>query len=170
MDAKEVEFRGKAITKAMNESEPSSSLIKLLNDLKGGVKATEDLLRQTKIGVTINRLRSHKDPAVSKLASELVSKWRDEVNKQKKKGGAPAKAPAPNGTASPAPPSGTASPAPTKRKHNVDPEKRSHKTDKVDYHVTGNDTRDSCIKLLYDGLCLMTDERKYQNLRQRLRK
>jgi transcription elongation factor S-II len=165
MDVKEVELRGKAITKAMNDGEPSSSLIKLLNDLKGGIKATEELLRQTKIGVTVNRLRTHKDPAVSKLAQEVVMKWRDEVNKLKKKGGPVKVAATPNGTASPAPglPSRTQSPMPTKRKHNVDPEKRNHKTDKVDYQVTGEEARDNCVRLMYDGLALMTDERRYKS-------
>lgn len=162
MDVKEVELRGKAITKAMNENEPSSSLIKLLNDLKTGVKASEDLLRQTKIGVTVNRLRTHKDPAVSKLAQELVVKWRDQVNKAKKQAGGAAKPPAAaNGTASPAPASGTASPAPAKKKHNVDPAKRNFKTDNVKWEVTGDEARDKCVRLMYDGLCLMSDERMY---------
>ncbi|KAF2797622.1 transcription elongation factor S-II [Melanomma pulvis-pyrius CBS 109.77] len=156
MDVKEVHLRVKAISKAITEDEPSSSLINLLSDLKGGIKATEGLLRQTRIGATVNRLRTHKDPAVSNLAQELVSKWKDEVKKR----GGPVKAAAANGasTASPAPPSGTQSPAPTKRKHNVDPEKRSHKTDKVDYHVTGQEARDQCVRLMYDGLAFMTDE------------
>ncbi|KAF2707496.1 transcription elongation factor-like protein s-ii [Pleomassaria siparia CBS 279.74] len=161
MDMKEVDLRGKSIMKAMSENEPSSSLIKLLNDLKGGVKATEDLLRQTKIGVTVNRLRTHKDPAVSKLAQELVLKWRDEVNKMKKKTGGPLKAAAAasNRTSSPAPaPSGTQSPAAPKRKHNVDPAERSHKTDKIDYRVTGVDARDNCVRLMYDGLAFMSEE------------
>lgn len=160
MDAKEIELRGKAIGKAMQENEPSSSLLKLLGDLKTGVHATEDLLRQTRIGVTINRLRTHKDPAVQKLAAELVSKWRDEVKKGPKKG-APSK-PA-NGSASPAPPpSGTASPAPsqTKKKHDVAPDKRNHKTDKVKYQVTGNEARDNCVRLMYDGLAFMSEARK----------
>ncbi|ORY19372.1 transcription factor S-II, central domain-domain-containing protein [Clohesyomyces aquaticus] len=158
MDVKEVELRGKSISKAMAENEPSSSFLKLLGDLKTGVKADEDLLRKTKIGVTVNRLRTHKDPQVAKLAGELVNKWRDEVKLRKVGAGGARTA---NGTASPAPASGTQSPAPAKapaRKHNVDPEKRNHKTDKVDYRVTGNETRDNCVRLLYDGLALMTDE------------
>ncbi|KAL6711981.1 transcription elongation factor TFIIS [Coniothyrium glycines] len=157
MDAKEIELRGKAIGKAVQENEPSSSILKLLNDLKTGVNATEDLLRSTRIGVTINRLRQHKDPAVQRLATELVGKWRDEVKKLPKKG-TPAKAA--NGTASPAPPpSGTASPAPSqaKKKHDVAPDKRNHKTDKVKYQVTGNDARDACVRLMYDGLAFMSD-------------
>lgn len=167
MDAKEIELRGKAIGKAMQENEPGASLIKLMNDLKTGVHATEELLRQTRIGVTINRLRQHKDPAVQKLATELVSRWRDEVKKQPGKKPVPAKAPTATGSASPAPqPSRTQSPAPSQPKkkpaaaHDVAPDKRNYKTDKVRYQVTGNDARDQCVRLMYDGLAFMSTERK----------
>jgi hypothetical protein len=162
MDAKEIELRGKAIGKAMQENEPGSSLLKLLGDLKTGVRATEDILRQTRIGVTINRLRTHKDPAVSKLATELVSKWRDEVKKGAKKG-TPNKVANANGSASPAPPpSGTASPAPaqSKKRHNVAPDKRNYRTDNVKYQVTGEEARDNCVRLMYDGLAFMSEARR----------
>jgi transcription elongation factor S-II len=164
MDAKEIELRGKAITKAMQESEPSSSLLKLLGDLKTGVHATEDLLRQTRIGVTINRLRTHKDPAVQRLATELVSKWRDEVKKGPKKGTPSVKVA--TGSASPAPPpSGTASPAPSqqKKKHDVAPDKRNYKTDGIKYQVTGHEARDGCVRLMYDGLAFMSEARKFRH-------
>lgn len=161
MDAKEIALRAKAIGKAVEENEPSASVLKLLNDLKTGVRATEDILRSTKIGVYVNKLKGHKDPAVQRLAADLVSKWKDEVKKGPKKG-VPAK-PAANGTASPAPaPSGTASPAPSKaavKKHDVAPDKRNHKTDKVNYQVTGNDARDQCVRLMYDGLAFMSEAR-----------
>ena len=167
MEAKEIELRGKAIGKAIQENEPSASVIKLLNDLKTGVHATEDVLRSTKIGVIINRLRTHKDPAVSKLATELVSKWRDEVKKQPKKGTPARVASVTNGSASPAPvSSAAASPAPSqnKAKHNVDPAKRNHKTDKVNYEVTGDDARDMSVRLMYDGLAHMSTERKSRRI------
>ncbi|KAL5121235.1 transcription elongation factor TFIIS [Pleosporales sp. CAS-2024a] len=157
MEPKEIKLRGEAIAKAMQEGEPGSSLLKLLGELKTGVHATEDILRQTRIGVTINRLRTHKDPAVQRLATELVSKWRDEVKKGPKKG-TPSKMA--NGSASPAPPpSGTASPVPAqqKKKHDVAPDKRNHKTDKVNYQVTGNEARDNCVRLMYDGLAFMSE-------------
>jgi transcription elongation factor S-II len=163
MDAKEIEQRGKDIGKAVQENASSAAVIKLLNELKSGVHATEDVLRSTKIGVTINRLRSHKDPALAKLATELVSKWREEVKKQPKKGTPARVAAATNGSASPAPTSSAAaSPAPSqsKNKHTVDPAKRNHKTDKVNYEVTGEDARDMSIRLMYDGLAHMSTERK----------
>lgn len=169
MDVKEIELRGKAISKAMAGDEPSASFMKLLGDLKS-VRATEDLLRQTKIGVTINRLRTYKYPEVAKLAQELIMKWKDEVNKGKKKGAAAAKA---GGAATPsngaavgssAPPSGAASPAPQaagKKKHNVDPALRNDRTDKVNTTVFNIPARDNCIKLMYNGLAFMSEERKF---------
>lgn len=169
MDVKEIELRGKTILKAMASDEPSGTFMKLLNDLKG-VRATEDVLRQTKIGVTINKLRTYKYPEVAKTAQELISKWKDEVNKAKKKGAAAAKA---GGAATPsngaalgssAPPSGTASPAPQasgKRKHTVDPASRNDRTDKIETNIYGIPARDNCIKLMYNGLAFMSEERAY---------
>ncbi|KAF2146763.1 uncharacterized protein K452DRAFT_348455 [Aplosporella prunicola CBS 121167] len=153
MDAKEVETYGRNLTKASSAGEPASSLIKLLDDLRGGVQATEDLLRSTKIGITVNRLKTHKDPAVARKASELVSKWRSDV---KKAGAGSATPKSTNSTASPAPSPAPAAKAPPK--HNVPPEKRNVNTDGVDYKVTGSATRDNCLKLMYDGLAHMSEE------------
>lgn len=169
MDAKEVAQRGKAIGKAIEEKAPSTAILKLLNDLNDGIKPTEDLLRQTKIGVTVNKLRQHNDPQVASLATRMVTKWRDEVKQNKGAAARPKPASASNGTSSPAPaPSGTASPAPaatpSKKKHSVAPEKRNHKTDNVKYQVTGEDSRDNCVRLMYDGLAFMSEERMYMPL------
>ncbi|KAF1968985.1 transcription elongation factor S-II [Bimuria novae-zelandiae CBS 107.79] len=165
MDHKEVALRGKAISKAIEEKEPSASILKLLNELKEGIKPTEDLLRQTKIGVTVNKLRQHADPTVASLATRMVSKWRDEVKIIKAAAAARKPVGAANGTSSPAPvPSKTASPAPTpapaaaKQKHGVAPEKRNHKTDNVKYQVTGDEQRDASVRLMYDGLAYMSEE------------
>jgi transcription elongation factor S-II len=161
MDVKEVELRGRAIAKAMSGGEPASSLVKLLNDLKQGMKATEDLLRTTRIGVTVNKLRTHKDPQVAQLANSLVQSWREEVNKEKRKAGnKPAAPKVPNGaTATASPASTSQSPAPPKsKKHSVAPDKRNHKTDNVNWQVTGDMVRDNCVKLMYDGLAHMSEE------------
>jgi transcription elongation factor S-II len=164
MDHKEVALRGKAISKAIEEKEPSSSILKLLNELKDGIRPTEDLLRQTKIGVTVNKLRQHADPTVASLATRMVGKWREDVKNSKGVASRPKSSAASNGASSPAPvPSKTASPAPApaaaKSKHGVAPEKRNHKTDGIKYQVTGDDQRDNCVRLMYDGLAYMSDER-----------
>ncbi|KAF2808531.1 transcription elongation factor S-II [Mytilinidion resinicola] len=154
MDAKEVELRGKAITKSYAAGDPSSTLLDLLKGLREGVRATEDLLRSTRIGVTVNKLRQHKDPTVAKQANELVGKWKTDVRKAASGSATPKAA---NGIASPAPAVQSSTP-PKIKKHNVAPENRSHKTDKVDWKVTGNDTRDNCVRLMYDGLAHMSED------------
>jgi transcription elongation factor S-II len=155
MDTKEVELKGRAIAKAVNGGDPSSTVLSLLEDLRRGVQASEDLLRSTKIGVTVNRLKTHKDPAVVKQAIELVSKWRADIKKTGGTSGASTPKPAANGASSPVP-----TPNKPKQKHTVPPEKRNAKEDKVDTNLTKSVTRNSCLKLMYDGLAFMSEECK----------
>ncbi|KAL9085118.1 MAG: hypothetical protein Q9165_007762 [Trypethelium subeluteriae] len=160
MDAKQIQARAGQISKAASEGVPSASLIQLLDPLKQA-PMSEEILRSSKIGVIVNRLRQNKDPAVGRLAAELIGKWKKDVGSTKAADGKHATArssPAiksSNGTASPA-----ASPAPVKvkTKSTVAPEKRSADADGVKYELTGNKTRDSCLKLMYNGLAFMSEE------------
>lgn len=162
MNVKEIELKSKALTKVATSNEPSSTIIGILKDLQKGVRPTEDLLRSTRIGIIVNKLKQHKSPDVARLSSEIVSKWRTEVNKQKASGSPAASQrssgsprPTPNGTSSPAA-SGT--PSDKMSKLSVPPDKRSWKADGVEINTTANKVRDSCIGLLYDGLCYNTTE------------
>lgn len=164
MEAKEIEFKSKALAKAAGQNEPASTIIPILKELQQGVRATEDLLRSTRVGIVVNKLKQHKAPEVARLSGEVVSKWRNEVNKQKAGGGASAAAgkpgsprPTQNGSASPAA-AAAATPADKAAKLSVPPDKRSWKADGADVNQTSNKTRDSCIGLMYDGLCLNTTE------------
>lgn len=151
MELQEVNAKSKALQKATAAGEPPKDILKILNDLKTGVAATEDLLRSTKIGVIVNKSKQHKNPEVARLASEIVSKWRNDVTK--KKPATPAKHT--NGTSSPAP--NTASEKP---KTTVPPDQRTWRKDGIDITRTGDKTRDNCIGLIYDGLCYMSEESK----------
>ena len=156
MDSKAVLGVSKNLQKASAENAPPNTIMALLNDLKNNLQATEELLRSTKIGVIVNRSKQHPDAGVARLASEIVKKWRDDIQKQK--GGAST----PNGalkkgTASPA---GTGSPAPTSNGAESKPDapkvpldQRDYKKDKVDINRTNQATRDNCIGLIYNGLC-----------------
>jgi len=103
---------------------------------------------------------------VQKLAAETVSQWRNAMQKKKAQGSGsstpkPAGAAAANGTASPA--ASGASPVPTgatkaKRKYEGNLEKRNSVADKMDTALLGNKIRDSCLKLMYDGLAYMSTE------------
>lgn len=157
MDIKEIELKSKALTKAATSNEPPASLVAILKELQQGVRPTEDLLRTTRIGIIVNKLKQHKSPEVARLSGEIVSKWRSEVNKQKASGSPTTarRSSTPNGTASPA---AMGTPTDKLSKLSVPPDKRSWKMDGVEIQITLNKVRDSCIGLLYDGLCYTTTE------------
>ena len=175
MDAKEIELRGKALTKAFVGGDPPSTLLGILSDLRTRVSATEELLRSTRIGVIVNKVKQHKDPEVARNAGELVSKWRVDVRKAGASSSAASKgsggdrsvsangsagSPAGNGAGGGGGGSGENGTKP-KTKSSVPPDQRSAKADKVDVNVTGNATRDNCLRLMYDGLALMTEKCRF---------
>ncbi|GAB7364148.1 hypothetical protein MBLNU230_g4699t1 [Neophaeotheca triangularis] len=157
----------KQITKAVSGGDPPSVILNLLEPLKK-LNPTEDLLRQSQVGVAVGRLRNNPDKQVASLSGQLVNKWRNSVkaasSKKKAANGSPAPGVksglrSPSATASPAPPSVKAEPAKKEgRKNTVDPEKRNTKTDGVSTELTGNQTRDGCLALMYNGLAFMSEE------------
>ncbi|KAK4550194.1 hypothetical protein LTR36_003161 [Oleoguttula mirabilis] len=171
MDTKQLLEAGKQIVKAADGGDPSSTLLTLLQPLQK-TSVTEDQLRQSKIGVAVNKLRQNKDPKVASLAGQLINKWKADVAALKKGGGGKGGAsPAPRGAAAVG--NGTSSPAlgangktdavkqeagsgPAKRKSKVAPEKRTSKLDEVDTKLTGNAVRDGCVELLYNGLAYLS--------------
>ncbi|KAJ5288606.1 hypothetical protein N7478_001636 [Penicillium angulare] len=162
MDAKEIESKAKALGKASAQKEPAPVIVGLLKELQTGIQATEDLLRRTKIGVVVNKFKTHSAPEVAQLASAIVSRWRQEVNKQKQRAASVAS----RGSNSPRPPqngTGPSTPAsvtPSDKAStlSVPPDKRTWKADGVDIAVTSSKVRDSCTGLIYDGLCLGSTE------------
>lgn len=162
MDKAQVNEISKNLVKATANSAPPSTIIAILNDLKNNLKATEELLRSTKIGVTVNKSRQHNDPAVARLASEIVKKWREEVQKQKSATASPNGAAAGKGISAGEKTSRTASPVPKENGAKADSspkvplDKRTYQTDKVDVNKTNQSTRDNCIGLIYNGLAFQS--------------
>lgn len=155
MDRREVAERGATLQKAQQTSVPAADVVSMLKELQKGVRPTEELLRSTQIGKTVNRCKQHRAPDVAKLASEIVSKWRHQVQEQKLANGGSSGSGTPNaranGTASPAPPKAAAAP---KAESTVPPDKRTWKTDKISRdRLTSDPARNNCIGLMYDGLC-----------------
>ena len=167
MDSKQLQDTGKQVVKALESGDGSDTVLRLMSPLQKWT-ATEELLRQSKIGVVINRLRQNKDPRISSAASSLINKWKSDVKRVEKKSGSPAPNAARVNGAVNGKASGTSSPAPAikkeVRKSKVDPEKRNSKADEVETAVTGNQTRDGCVKLMYDGLAFMSEEGRTQVL------
>lgn len=164
MDVKQLQETSRQLSKAFDGGDPSTTLLTLLAPLEKW-KASEDLLRQSKIGIAVSKLRSSKDSKVALLASHLINKWKADV-KTKKPGVTGGGTPGKNGlngdlrsqTNSPAPKKEVLAPPPAPKKFSVAPEKRNAKEDGVDTALTGNPTRDGSITLIYNGLAFMSEE------------
>lgn len=142
MEPKEVIEKSKALQKATAAGESPAVIVSILSELKDGVFPTEDLLRSTKIGVVVNRSKQHKSPEVARLAAEIVKKWRDDIRDKKGPG---------SKSNSGTPPASSEKPTFT-----VPPDQRDFKKDKVDIAKTNQPTRNSCIGLIYNGLCYLS--------------
>ncbi|KAG1880899.1 transcription elongation factor [Suillus subluteus] len=128
--------------------------VSILQILKKDFQVNEAILRESKAGLAVGKLRTHEAKEVSDLAREIVKKWKNEVERAKGGSGSKAGTPA-NGKAAPTrkgsasvTPSNTATPAPVNGKL----EPRSAKADGVKASGTGDNTRDRCTELIYDGL------------------
>lgn len=154
MDERELAQRVKALSKSVAQNEAPDSILALMNTIKNDAKPTEEMLRSTKAGIFIGKLRSNPNKDIGKLAGEIVLKWRKLVDAEKaakgnraKNGSPSTPTPANTSTASPAPPTSSAN-----KPYEGETEKRHFKTDKVDLNRTGSAVRDNCIGMIYNGL------------------
>jgi len=135
----------KKLVKQLQGASNPPDIISLLKTLKSDYQVSESILRESKAGLAVGKLRQHASKDVADLAKEIVKKWKTQV--EKAKGNVGAKAPA-NGkerkasVTSPVAPPVTPTGASTTR---------SAKGDKVKAG-TGDSTRDKCIELIYDAL------------------
>lgn len=144
MDPRDVERNIRALQKAVIEKEPASVAINILEILKRDVLPTEELLRTTKAGIIISKLKANPNKDVARIAAEIVSKWKRTIQSRPKAAAA----------------TKIMSPAPSNepKAFKGDSSKRRWENEKVDVKRTGQQTRDACIGLLYNGLCFMSEE------------
>lgn len=134
----EIKDLGKNLTTAISENR-SKDALKILEELQKGVKPTEEVIRATKIGQTVAKIRSADDKAISQLAKDLVRTWKSKVDSQreaKKKDSPIASASPSTAVASPATPAVPSS---------------SNKTT-LNFEVLNDRTRDACLKLIFQSL------------------
>ncbi|KAG6372503.1 transcription elongation factor [Boletus reticuloceps] len=152
--------------KQLQNASNNEDRVAILTILKREFRVNEALLRESKAGLAVGKLRAHESKEVSDLAKEIVKRWKNDVDK--------AKAAAPKAILAGKPPGASrlydscspshafalivrkqstlvtpvsATPAP-----NGKAEVRSSKTDGVRITATGDNTRDRCADLIYDGL------------------
>jgi len=157
----------KSLVKALHGASTDEETIEILKTLKQEAKITEAVLRESKAGLAVGKLRSHATKEVSDLAKEIVKKWKTEVEREKQSNGGSPK-PSANGkppvmrkasTASNTPsvatsgtPSTPLTPTMTTAGSGSKGELRTAKSDGVKTDVTGDKTRDKCVEILYDAL------------------
>ncbi|WVQ93037.1 transcription elongation factor S-II [Kwoniella sp. CBS 9459] len=68
-----------------NAANKTDEVVQLLKKMKTEVEPSEDLLRSSKAGVAIGKLRSSSTSSIASLAKEIVKSWRDVIEENKKK-------------------------------------------------------------------------------------
>ncbi|KAJ7705644.1 transcription elongation factor [Mycena metata] len=143
----------KKLVKQLQTTTNNEDIITILRTLKKDFKISEAILRESKAGLAVGKLRTHVSKDVSDLAKELVKQWKAEVDKAKAAAAGGSGKPvvgvntavrkasvASNGPATPKTPNGPSSAV------------RTMKSDGVTPGFTGDKTRDKCIELVYDAL------------------
>ncbi|KAJ7058633.1 transcription factor S-II, central domain-containing protein [Mycena amicta] len=142
----------RALVKKLQSASSTEDTISILHLLKKDFKVNEAILRESKAGLAVGKLRTHQAKEVADLAKELVKQWKADVDAAKATAN-------PNSNSKPAlPPVNTAvrkqsvasngpgTPGP------VSANGRTMKTDGLRPPFTGDRTRDRCIELVYDAL------------------
>ncbi|PHH78928.1 hypothetical protein CDD82_2756 [Ophiocordyceps australis] len=162
MDQRELESRVKALTKSVSANEPAENAIRLLESLKKEAAPTEEMLRATRAGVYVGKLRSNPNKEIARAAAELVIKWKKLVEQEKhsKLQKAKMSSPASGSKSLSASPAVAPSPLATgsKKAFTGDPEKRKFESDGVDIKRTDSNVRNQCIGLIYNGLAYRSTE------------
>lgn len=136
----------KKIVKQLQGASSPEDAANILRILKKDFKVTEAILRESKAGLAVGKLRTHASKEVADLAKDLVKKWKTEVEKAKT-------------TASPSPTvmkKSTGSSATTTSSNGPSAPKAEVRTAKSDgaKGATGDQTRDRCTEMMYDSLVL----------------
>jgi transcription elongation factor S-II len=141
----------KRFVKSLQQASNEQDIVGILQVLKKEAKISEAVLRESKAGLAVGKLRSHAAKDVSELAKEIVRTWKTAVDKEKHASGTHSKG-AVKAAAPPPRKASTASMPPTPTTANNGA--RTAKGDGVSTSITGDKTRDKCIEMLYDALAL----------------
>lgn len=119
-------------------------VLEILKILEKEVVPTEKLLRETKVGVEVNKFKKSSNAEIVKLVKKMINSWKDAINKSKKV--------RMQQQESNATPSNSSTHEPRKTDKFVSNKVRNTKNDGVDPNVHNNKLRDQVIKAMYDAL------------------
>lgn len=81
MDSKQVVELVKELEKSKSDDE---AVLRILQLLDTEVVATEKLLRETKVGVEVNKFKKSSNTEIAKFVKKMITSWKDVINKSKK--------------------------------------------------------------------------------------
>lgn len=152
MDVKEIRTTILNLEKSVDDA----TILKLLNILYDGVKPTELLLRDTKVGIAVNKYRSNTNVQISNLVKKMIKSWRETVKNEKNskkskdgENGSSTKLTSVESKSSGNVSSGSSLKSTTPR---------NPKTDGVDTTFYDNTTRNASISALYTALAIERDD------------
>lgn len=143
MDVKEI----KSTVSNLEKSTDNETILKLLNILNDGVHPSEKLLRETKVGVAVNKFRSNSSSEISNLVKKMIKKWKEVVQSEKSSKKQKETAAPPVATENKRPEAGS-----TNSKFHNGP--RNPKTDGVSTTLYDNTTRNGSLTALYTALAI----------------
>ncbi|ESK91352.1 transcription elongation factor s-ii, partial [Moniliophthora roreri MCA 2997] len=138
----------KKLVKQLQSASNNTDILGILSILKRDFQINEAILRESKAGLAVGKLRNSSTKEVADAAKDLVKKWKAEVDKAKASSGSTSK---PQGSASKSSTNGPATPV-TPTASTAKTETRTAKSDGVTINFTGDKTRDKCTELIYDAL------------------
>lgn len=131
-------------------------ILTLLTAFEERVNPTEKLLRETKLGIAVNKYRSHSDKKVSELVKRIIKKWKDQVTAKKtKQSKAVVEKKSPTTSTNGSSQNGPSSPnKPAKKEFNSNGKERSPENDGISSRIYSDAVRNSCVTLIYKGLAV----------------
>lgn len=172
---------------SLESAKTPDKILEILLILEKKVEPTEELLRETKLGIAVNKFRSHPSQSVSDKVKKIIQKWKVTVTSQKHKKVANNKelgskhsnsnSTQPQQTASSTTSGGSGGVSSTNNKPSVataattagaagsggvgtkinNGQPRSAKTDGIRTDVHADKVRNSCIEVCYNSLVMDTD-------------
>lgn len=152
-DVVELKKNVKRLQAAVNEKN-EEDILAIMNIMKTEFEINEQILRESKAGLAVGKLRQNESVKVANAAKELVKKWKTTVDKQKAGGKSAASTPTPKPSAintniSASGSKGGAQTPSTPVGANGAP--RTAKSDGFT-GTTRDNVRDKCMELIYDAL------------------
>ncbi|KAK0200286.1 transcription elongation factor S-II [Desarmillaria ectypa] len=129
-------------------------LTTVLHILKKEYQVNEAVLRESRVGLAVGKLRTHASKSISDLAKDIVRKWKNDVEKAKQShhhSGESSK-PVQNGKPAPIRKASVASDGKPVTQTANKAATRTAKTDGLEVKLFGDDTRNKCVALMYDSL------------------